>query len=71
MKYFIKAAVHELSGLLLVLAVLALVLGFIALVVYVAGAEYAPGILFLLAFAFLQVKIVWDKAQHLKRRNPK
>lgn len=71
MKYFLKALLHELGGFLLIAILAGIVYGVIKLVYYLAGDDYAPGVLLLLLLAVIQIRITWDRAQTLKRRDGK
>lgn len=71
MKYFLKAVLHELGDLLLLATLIGIVYGGIKLVYYLAGDDYAPGVLILLLLVIVQIRITWDRAQTLKRRDGK
>lgn len=66
----VKALVHELASTLLFVVIFGVLIGTIMLIVHAAG-DYSIAIFLLLVYLVLQAKIVWDKAQYLKRRNGK
>lgn len=39
--------------------------------IFKVSGEYAFAILFLLFFAIIQIRLIWERAQWLKRRNKK
>lgn len=70
MKYLIKALVHEFGNLLLLAVLICLVGGFVKLVVFLAG-DYSVFVLLVLLCVCIQGRIIWERAQVLKRRNEK
>jgi hypothetical protein len=67
MKYFIKALVYELGGMLMMAILAGIVFGIVKLTYYVAGDDRAPGVLILMLLAAVQLCITWERAQALKR----